>query len=142
MRSKKAIRADQKLLSTFNTPVIRGAAPKEWETKHEVVFSDHQRIKYVHDITRFCHSPAEKKLGCFRILVAALNSNVDFHPDIPLDIQNDLAEFKIIPKSDASGFCSSLVHSPFEVRPASQPSTAADTQLARQHIASNPHNWS
>ena len=72
---------------------------REWRTKHEVVFSDHQRIKYVHDITRFCNAPAEKKLGCFRIFVAALNSNVEFHPDIPFDIKNDLAEFKIIPKS-------------------------------------------
>tara|TARA_B100001093_G_C26852225_1_gene1025616 strand:+ start:3883 stop:5004 length:1122 start_codon:yes stop_codon:yes gene_type:complete len=72
----------------------------KWQTKCEVIFSDHKRIKYVHDITRFCHSNDEKKkLSYFRIFVVALNPNVVFHSSISSDIKNDLLEFKIIPKS-------------------------------------------
>ena len=73
--------------------------PKRWRTRDEVIFSDHKRIKYAHDITRFTTQKANYADKCLRIFVVALKAQTKYSEGIQELIYSDLKSARIIPKT-------------------------------------------
>ena len=72
--------------------------PKRWRTRDEVIFSDHKRIKYAHDITRFTTQKVNYADKCLRIFVVALKAQTKYSEGIQELIYLDLKSVRIIPK--------------------------------------------
>ena len=72
---------------------------KRWRTRDEVIFSDHQRIKYAHDVTRFTTHKANGPNRSLRIFVVALQAHTKYSEGICELIHADLKSSRVVPKS-------------------------------------------